>query len=87
MVSTSILQQELAFFEQHRAEYVSRFPGLFVLIKGQEMHGPFPTAETAYEAGLNRYGLEPFLVKQVLRDEPVGYAPVFFSASVPDTHL
>src|SRR5690242_17922168 len=36
------LEREAAFFEEHRADYLARFPGLFVLIKGSQMLGPFP---------------------------------------------
>jgi len=74
------LEKELAFYNAHKAEYLEKFAGLFVLIKGDEMRGPFPTAEAAYEEGLRAYGLEPFLVRQVLSEDPVGYVPVFFSA-------
>ncbi len=84
MAQGTTLEGELAYFEEHKAEYLERFPGLFVLIKGEEMVGPFPGAEDAYAAGLSRYGLEPFLVRQVLEEEPVGYAPVFFATVVPD---
>lgn len=75
------LERELEFFEKHRDEYLKLYPGLFLLIKGEETAGCYPTAEAAYEAGLSKFGLEPFLVKQVLEKEPVGYAPTFFMAS------
>lgn len=74
---TTVLSRELAFFEQHKAEYLKQFPGLFVLIKDQEMKGPYPTAEAAYLAGVSAFGLEPFLVKQVLESEPTVYMPAF----------
>ena len=67
------LDRELRVLEQHKAEYLKCFPGLFVLIKGDEMRGPFPTAEAAYEVGLREHGLVPFLVRQVLEKDPVNY--------------
>jgi hypothetical protein len=84
---TTGLERELEFFNKHRGEYLERFPGLFVLIRGDEMRGPFPSAEAAYEDGLRAFGLEPFLVKQVLAEEPVEYMPVFFSAPVGRARL
>jgi hypothetical protein len=43
----------------------------FVLIKGQQIIAVYDTWEAAREAGLRLYLLEPFLVRQVLADEPV----------------
>lgn len=74
------LEQELAFYETHRAEYLERFKGLFVLIKGTELLGVFPTAEAAYAEGLSKFDLEPFLVKHVLESESIGFIPAFFVA-------
>lgn len=80
IVQESPFEKELAFYKAHKDEYLEKFPGLFVLIKGDEMRGPYPTAEAAYEEGLRTYGLEPFLVRQVLSEDPIGYVPLFFSA-------
>lgn len=45
--------------------------GQFVLIHGDTVDSFWPDEDAAYEAGCDRFGLQPFLVKQVLRDEPV----------------
>ena len=74
------LDRELRLFEQHKADYLECFPDQFVLIKGEQMRGPFPTAEAAYEAGLREYGLVPFLVRQVLKEDPVSYLLISFGA-------
>jgi len=77
----------LDYFERHKAEYLACFPGLFVLIKDDRMHGPFPTAEEAYEEGLREHGLVPFLVRQVLKQEPVNYVPISFVSRPADAGL
>lgn len=74
------LEQELAFFEKNKQEYLQKYENLFVLIKGERFVGAFPTAETAYEAGLREFDLAPFLVKQVLAEEPVLFVPTVMSA-------
>jgi hypothetical protein len=87
MADPTTLDREVAVFQQRRSNFLKQFPGLFVLIKGDNVEGPFPTAEVAYEHGLREYGIEPFLVKQVLEAEPVGYMPMMFSARPPDAGL
>jgi hypothetical protein len=72
MPSSTVFERELEYYAQHKATYLEQFPGLFVLIKGDRMLGPFPSAESAYTTGLHTFGLVPFLVKQVLKREPVG---------------
>ena len=87
MSGSTVLARELDYFEQHKPEYLKSFPGLYVLIKGDQMLGPFPSAEAAYAVGLNRFGMTPFLIKQVLEHEPVGFVPFFSRARVPDAGL
>lgn len=53
------------------ATYVAKLPelqihsGRFVLIRGDEVVGFFDTYPDALKAGYERFGLEPFLVKQI----------------------
>ncbi len=69
------LEQELAYFEAHRAQWLIEHPGKFVLIKGSDFVGAFDTPENAYKAGLERFGNTPFLIKQVLAQDPIAHAP------------
>ena len=82
MAEGMVLDREVAYYREHKAEYVKLFPGLFVLIKGDQMLGPFPTAEAAHDVGLHTFGLVPFLVKRVLKREPVG--SFIFISRVPE---
>ncbi len=71
-----VLETELRFYETHRQEFLQHYRNLFVLIKKDELIGVFPDAQTAHREGINRFGLEPFLVKQVLEVEPISVSPV-----------
>lgn len=84
MSGSTVFARELEYYEQHKPEYLKTFPGLYVLIKGDQMLGPFPSAETAYELGLHKFGMTPFLIKQVVKHEPVGHLPFFSRAHEPD---
>lgn len=45
--------------------------GRFVLIKGRQIIGLYDTWDAARLAGLGLYLMEPFLVQQILADEPI----------------
>lgn len=87
MDQSTALMKELRVFTENKQKLLKRCPGLYILIKGDEILGPYPNAEAAYGDGLERFGLEPFLVKQVLEEEPVGYVPMFSLAPRPDASL
>lgn len=75
----------VVMFEAERRTYEEHLPelldsvGKFVLILGEEIGGPFDTYAAALEAGYERHGVQPFLVKQVTAVEPVQY----FSRDLP----
>jgi len=54
------------------------YEGQFVLIKGENFAGSFTTDAEAYKAGLEKFGNEPFLIKQVLDDDRTVSYPAFF---------
>ena len=70
------LETELKFFNANRAKWLADHKGKFVLVKGEELVGAFDTAENAYVEGVGRFGNTPFLVKQILDEEPVLHVPV-----------
>ena len=59
---------EVAFYEQHLPEW-SEHEGRYVLVKDGAAHGFYATREEAQDAGYERFGLVPFLVKRVLLNE------------------
>ena len=62
--SMGLLAEEIAFFDEHRDEYVRRYPGRHLLIHGRELLGHFEDRETAVASGYRRFGIGPFLVRQ-----------------------
>jgi hypothetical protein len=47
--------------------------GMFVLIQGETVAGLYPTFEAALSAGYDKFGLNPFLVKEVTDHEEPRY--------------
>lgn len=71
------LATEQAFYQDHKEKWLREHEGMFVLIKGSERVGLFPTMLAADQGGLERFGIEPFLIKQILRSEPIAFIPAF----------
>ncbi len=65
------LEQEVAYYNSIRAELIKNHEGKFALIKGEKLFGVFDQAESAYGEGVKLFGSQTFLVKQILRDDPV----------------
>jgi hypothetical protein len=65
------LERELKTYKQHRSTLLVNARNKFVLIHQNEIAGVFSTYGHAAEKGYERFGNVPFLVKQVLEEEPV----------------
>jgi hypothetical protein len=68
------LATELNVFEAHLPGWLDR-EGQHVLIKGEEVVGFFSTRDEALMTGYTRFGIVPFLVKQIAPVEPVYNLP------------
>ena len=67
-----VLAKELRIFEQHKREWLQNHPGDFVVISDTSVAGFYPDYESAFRAGLEKFGVRgSFLVKQVWAEEPV----------------
>ncbi len=64
------LKKELEYFSQKKVEWLKLYPSQFVLIKDSNLIGTYTTLDEAYNAGVDKFGSQPFLVKQLLDKEP-----------------
>jgi hypothetical protein len=64
------LEKELETYKKHLPELKSH-EGKFVLIQGENVVDFFTSYDDALKEGYKRFGLTPFMVKQVLAVEPV----------------
>lgn len=60
-----MLEKERKFYDRKRAELVSQHLGQFVVIKEEELVGVYNRIEEALAEGARRFGLQPFLVRQI----------------------
>jgi len=66
-----LLEQEYKCYLGHRKKFVPAHLNQFVLIKGDEVVGFFPSYEDALRAGLKQFGNVPFFIKEVQHKEEV----------------
>ena len=66
------LEKELETYA-HELPKLLASEGKYVLIRGDEVSGVFGAYEDAIRAGYEKYGLNPFLVKQIQAVEQVQY--------------
>jgi hypothetical protein len=70
------LEDELQFYRMNVLEMLGDNDvneGKYIVIKNIDFQGPFDTYEEALEVGYNRFGLVPFLVKKLERNESILY--------------
>ena len=65
MATAETLKSELETYNRNKQQLVAQGEGRFVVIHGDEIAGIWGTYEDALQAGYERFGLTPFLVKQI----------------------
>ncbi len=71
-VAENPLSRELAFYEQHKTDWLPNHENQFVVVAGEEVAGFYADYKTAWDAGTERFGLRAnFLIKQICTREPV----------------
>lgn len=73
------LERELEAFKKELPRLLGEgHRGKYALVHGDQLNSLWPTQDAALDAGYDRFGLEPFLVKEVTDHEE----PRYFSRSV-----
>lgn len=65
------MSDDIAWFEQNRPMISSTYPNMYVLVKNQAVVGAYPDYASAYSAGTQMFGTEPFLVKEATASQAV----------------
>lgn len=66
--------EDSTWFEANRIQIARQYPGQYVLIKDLAVQGAFPDFQSAYNAGMAKFGTQPFLVKQATTEQRVEHA-------------
>ncbi|WP_457329246.1 hypothetical protein [Rhizobacter sp. P5_C2] len=63
------LQREFETFQSELPNLIAKGEGQFVVIRGEQVCDFFPSYGQALAWAYERFGLEPFFVKQIAREE------------------
>jgi hypothetical protein len=63
------LEAEIQYFEKHKAELLANHEGKFVVICGEHLLGAYDTLENAYNAAIQAFGDQQFLVRKATSSE------------------
>ena len=66
------LKQELKTYKRHQRKLL-KHEGSYVLIFGRKIIGIFKSYDDALEVGYEKFGLQPFFVRQISSTEPVAW--------------
>jgi predicted HAD superfamily phosphohydrolase len=77
-MDTRVLESEMAYFNEHRKELLAKAEGKFVLIKENKDYGFYDDEEQAYKAGVELFGLQPFLIKEVVLKDQIHEIPALY---------
>jgi hypothetical protein len=64
-----VLDQELVTFQRELPRLLREQPGRYALVQGDTVDSIWDTEDAAVEAGDDRFGLKPFLVKKIQAHE------------------
>ena len=65
------LKAERKVFDNNIDSWRQTHNGQFVVIKGTEIVGFFPSLQDAFDAGSEQFGLDDFLVEQIISQNSV----------------
>lgn len=70
-----MLQEEIEYFNQHRAEWLTQFAGKVALVKSRTLVGVYDDEIQALSEGTRLYSLTPYLVRRITQEQPELNAP------------
>jgi hypothetical protein len=63
--------EDIAWFEANRIQIAQQYPGQYIIIKDLAVQGAYPDFQSAYNAGVAKFGTQPFQVKQAVAEQRV----------------
>ena len=67
---TELLAKERAFLKGNVEGLAAKYPGRYLLIKGERVYGAYETHDQGVDAGIRCFGRGPFLVRSVADPDP-----------------
>jgi len=77
-----MFEEENKAFESRKEELLRLCEGKFALFKGSDFGGVYDTPQSAYSAGIEKYGNVEFLIKPISKQPVVEHIPTLFIGSI-----
>lgn len=78
-----LLSKEREFFTKNLNTLRTTYPGRYLLIKGEKVHGAYETHEIGVDIGIRLFGRGPFLVQSVAEPEVESLTVPVLSLGIP----
>jgi hypothetical protein len=72
---TTPFEREQKEYERQKQSLLARAQGQYVVVHDDTLIGPYSSYGAAYNEGVKVFGSVPMLIKQVLPEDPVSFAP------------
>lgn len=72
------LEKELEYYEKIKDKLLRESKEKVALIKGEELVGVYSNEMEAYEAGVDKFGAEPFLIRLIVEEQRPETIPAVF---------
>lgn len=66
-----MFEKEDHYYQRHRNELITHHKRKYALIKNDALLGIFDTEEAAFDVGIQKLGIQPFYLKQILDEDEI----------------
>jgi len=70
----TMFEQEWRTYEANKGSLLASAPGAYVVIRGAEILGTYPTTAQAFSAGIKAYGPDRFFLHRIVETETELYS-------------
>jgi len=70
-MTENVLQEEKATYERLKPDLFAHHLGKFIVIHKGELVGTFDTFQVAAQVAVANFGVGPYLIRQVIEQEPI----------------
>lgn len=85
-LEAAVFEKEWETYQARKSELLAR-EGEYVVIRGDEILGVFPTLPEAYDEGIRAYRSARFFLHRIAAVEPTAIASPFLATAVKDSPI
>lgn len=79
-----VIEKELEYFNENLDEWLKHYENKYALVYNQELVTTFTTDGEAYNHGIEKFGEVDFLIRLVIKNQPIVKTPALFAGVVTE---